>query len=167
MTKLTLNNVANIILISTCALFIANLGFGEFHRSSSRQPPAYRPGDVIKDTGELQLNKSNKTLILITASTCHFCSESMPFYRRLSEKAKSAGTRIVAVSAEDINVNREYLLSNSVPVELVASITKSGIVSAGTPTLLLVRSDGKVINSWRGRLDEPGERQVFGALAAR
>ena len=51
--------------------------------------------------------ESRQTLVLALSSTCHFCAESSPFYKKLIESKKDA--RIVAVLPEPVQHGRSYL----------------------------------------------------------
>ena len=88
----------------------------------------------------------------------------MPCYRQVAEAAVRGGTRIVAVTAENPERNRAYLTSNGVRVDTVVPIGMNTMRLAATPTLVLVQSDGRVINSWRGRLAGDAEHEVLSAV---
>jgi hypothetical protein len=90
----------------------------------------------------------------------------MPFYRRLIPVARSHDVRIVAVTAEEPTVNQVYLASNGVEIDAVASSVKNHVNVYSTPTLLLLRDDGSVIASWRGKLSIRQEDEVLIAVGA-
>ena len=165
MKRFTLDKVANIVLVVTCLIVGGQAGFKMYRNVVPVRPaPVYRLGEIIKDTPDLGLRKARLTLLMITASTCHFCSASMPFYRRLREVAQRAGTRMVAVTPEDPDTNRTYLDQNGVSVETVVSLTKNSIRVRLTPTLILLKSDGVVVNSWQGQLASNLEHDVLSAI---
>jgi hypothetical protein len=85
----------------------------------------------------------------------------LPFYRKLAAAARRAGTRIVAVTPEPPPINRAFLETNGVPVDASLSAQQSGVVVAQTPLLILVRSDGSIIDSWVGALDSANEARVL------
>lgn len=132
-------------------------------------PPPVPPlavGERIGNASLLGVDQSAKSLILITSSTCHFCAESMPFYRRLSAHLRSHGTRIVGVSWEPQEANSAYLASNGVVIDGAVSAGQAGIEVVGTPTLILVNRNGIVLKAWSGKLDELAERDVLRAGSA-
>ncbi len=102
---------------------------------------------------------------MMTSSHCHYCTASMPFYRKLAPAARAAGTRIVAVSTEEIAVNQEYLQANGVDPDAVLSSEQSKLKVESTPTLLLVGRDGRVVHSWIGQLPAAKEHEVLTAVA--
>jgi thioredoxin-related protein len=89
----------------------------------------------------------------------------MPFYRRLTSTAKSAGARVVAVTYENPDENRAYLSDQGVEVDAAVSNIVNSLPIEGTPTLVLVGRDGKVINSWLGKLTEGEEKSILGAIS--
>lgn len=122
--------------------------------SPSGSPP-YSLGDKIKETAELKF--VGDTFLLATASSCRFCTESMPFYRRLV----ASGARVIAVTREPVEQNKAYLKSHDVAPAMVLSATANGLDVRGTPTLLLVDAQGVVRGTWRGKQDLKGEADVL------
>jgi len=118
-------------------------------------------GQTIASVGALGVGKAPKTLIVFTSSECHFCIESLPFYRRLAQAVKGSGVRLVAVSWEDPERNKAFLASGGVTVDAAVSLAEAHLALSGTPTLILVRHDGKTINTWPGWLDARGEEDVL------
>jgi hypothetical protein len=164
---MTSRKIWDAALVLACALIIVHIGFQRYRKTIPGQPTsAYRPGSTIDDTADLGLGKARRTLLLVTASTCHFCTASMPFYRRLIPVARSHDVRIVAVTAEEPTVNQVYLASNGVEIDAVASSVKNHVNVYSTPTLLLLRDDGSVIASWRGKLSIRQEDEVLIAVGA-
>jgi hypothetical protein len=161
-----LEKATNVAMIITCATIVARLIPGVYQ---TIVPPAavrpYKPGERLTSTKALTFTTASQTLILITASNCHFCTESMPFYRTLVDQAHAVGARLVAATAEPLDMNRQYLRSNGVNVDDVISSIENGLRFRGTPTLVLVSSNGEVVNAWDGKLPEDKEREVFATLA--
>ena len=167
MDKPSLERVSNIAVILTCLAVMAQVGMGIYHRGTAdtnplpSRPVVYPTGAKISDTPGLEFTKAPKTLLLVTNSACHFCSASMPFYKRLTATAKANSTRVVAVTSEDTSTNRNYLQSNGVEFDGVVSATEEGVLVRATPALILVRRDGGVINSWVGQLSSEEEKAVL------
>lgn len=74
---------------------------------------------------------------------------------------RQSGVRLVGATSEELDANRSYLSSNSVPTEAVVSVEDNHIKASATPTLILVRSNGQVVNSWVGQLPEAREGEVL------
>jgi hypothetical protein len=174
-----LDRAANLAILVVCGLLAIHLAkrlYGEFTpdprvgdrmRAETRATKAtvgLAPGDVIADTPDLRLANSAKTIILVTMSSCRFCTDSMPFYRRLSESARQRRVQVVAAAAEHPRLNETYLSINGVTVERIVSASDNKIITSGTPTLVLVERSVKILKVWRGRLPK-AEEQVMRAVA--
>ena len=137
--------------------------------SSSRLPDTNGEsliGTVLPLNG-VNWKESNTTVVMYLSTTCHFCSESVPFYQRLvKEKAKN-NFKLVPVLPQNENEASEYLESHNVKVDQILSspLASSGIT--GTPTLLLAGSDGTVVGFWRGKLNDKKEAEVLLELVRR
>lgn len=109
--------------------------------------------------------KSHQTLLLVVSPNCHFCSESVPFYKKLVLQAASAGDiRLVAVLPQPINQGRKYLNDLGVEINEVEQADLSSIQVSGTPTLILVNSQGVVTDVWLGKLLADRESEVMNKM---
>ncbi|HVS83962.1 MAG TPA: hypothetical protein VHE60_19685 [Pyrinomonadaceae bacterium] len=106
--------------------------------------------------------QSKQTLLLAVSSTCHFCSESAPFYKKLAQN--KGDTRLVAVLPQPVEEGRKYLATLGVSVDEVRQSSLDQIGVHGTPSLLLVDASGVVKNFWVGRLPPDQEATVLDAL---
>jgi thiol-disulfide isomerase/thioredoxin len=167
-----LDRLANLSIAALCCVLAAKVASSiYFDWSRQEKPPATaestdapRQFTTIAETPELALRDSRKTLVLVAASTCIFCTRSMPFYRRLASEARSNGIQFVAATNEDLQRHTNYLNEHGVGVDKVVSAGKNGIHVSGTPTLLVVQSDGRVGRMWRGQLRGEREKDVFEEL---
>jgi hypothetical protein len=107
--------------------------------------------------------KNHRTLVLAISTTCHFCAESAPFYRRLGETIKDV--KLVAVLPQPVPEAQQYLGLARVHVDEVRQIPLSTVGVRATPTLLLVSDAGVVTDIWMGKLQPEQETQVFTTLA--
>ena len=116
-----------------------------------------------------EFKKAEMTVVLVVRSQCTFCTDSMPFYRRLQQRAHhvSGRLRLVAVSLDPVAVGRAYLAEHGVMPDAVAPypITTRTRVD-GTPTLVAVDSSGRVVGRWTGRLSSTQEREMEAVLDA-
>jgi hypothetical protein len=113
---------------------------------------------------DIDWKQSNQTLLLAISSTCHFCTDSAPFYRRVVQTMGGTGTRIVAVLPQSIQEGKEYLKRLGVSVDEIRQVNLNSIGVQGTPTLLLVDNSGVVKNSWFGKLPVDQEESVINSL---
>lgn len=62
---------------------------------------------------------------------------------------------------QNVSEGRNYLSSLGVQVDDMLQASLSSIDVSGTPTLLLVSRDGRVIRTWLGKLPPDLEREVL------
>lgn len=111
-------------------------------------------------------NESRFTVILALSTNCHFCTESAPFYRRLAAKKETSANafRLFTIFPQEIEAAEDYLKQNKVTPDAVFSLKQTNIDVNGTPTLLLVDSQGIVQKVWVGKLTESAEQEVLASL---
>ena len=145
-----LNRIVNFAVLAACLAVLVHLGLYAYHSRTPSRPPVYAKGTRISDTADLNFGSARRTLILITASKCHFCQDSMPFYKRLTSRAHKLGIRVLGLSAENLDTHREFLAHNGIYTDGVASASLNKVNFHGTPTLIEVDNKGIVITSWEG-----------------
>lgn len=62
---------------------------------------------VKLSSAEMEFAGPGQTLILAISSTCHFCTESAPFYKKLGQSKRNI--RLVAVLPQPVEDGRKYL----------------------------------------------------------
>ena len=82
--KVTLERVTNVATIAACFFVVGHIAVTQYRAYANRPAPPYGAGDVIADTSGLALSKASLTLMIGTASSCRFCTESMDYYGRLA-----------------------------------------------------------------------------------
>jgi len=131
-------------------------------------PPQYEIGDTLSDVQELKPFKGDRTLLLFLNSSCRFCTESMPFYRRMmtthrGERAERV--TVVVVGRQPIDTMREYLNQHDVFVETIIAIEEgSNFRQHVTPSLILVDPSQRIRQLWRGKLDLPAQEVVISEI---
>lgn len=92
-------------------------------------------------------------------TTCRWCTESIPFYNRL---VSDAGTeRVIFLGSQPVDLLRDYLNLHGLQDATVDSIGSQTTRFTGTPTILLVGSDGVVRRVWLGKLRKIEEDEVL------
>jgi thioredoxin-related protein len=114
---------------------------------------------------DIDWSKNEQTLVLALSNSCHFCSESAPFYQRLAQS--KGDTRLIAVLPQSVEDGQRYMEKLGVSVNEVRQFPFSNIGVQGTPTLILVDNKGMVINSWVGKLSIDKETEVLSKLEQR
>jgi peroxiredoxin len=153
-----LERTANVAIIIACAVVVGHLVYQDL--APSRAKGTYRTGDHISDTPGLKLKSAHLSLILYTSSSCHFCQESLPFYEKLTKAARQAGARVVAVSPEPASENDKFLRAHGVVVDDAVGAAENRIALRGTPSVLLVKRNGTVVDAWYGKIAASMESDV-------
>lgn len=109
--------------------------------------------------------QNGHTLLLALSPNCHYCSESAPFYQQLSkEVGVRRGITLTALFPNSASNGLEYLKKMNV---LIHDIRQTPFASAGikgTPTIILVDSNGFVKKVWLGKLIKKQEAEVINQI---
>src|SRR6185295_17873876 len=118
-------------------------------------------GETLKALQAVLPAGSQRTLVMAIAPGCHFCDESLPFYKTLIAQRDEKGSQvkfIAAVPGEDQKEPETTKFAGAgVTADQMVSVDFASIKVPGTPTLMLVDKQGKVLNVWIGKLDADGE----------
>ncbi len=107
---------------------------------------------------------SSQTLVLALSTSCHFCSESIPFYKRLVDFEQRRGLAVIAVVPQPATEANKYFATKQLKLSNIYSADLETLNVEGTPTLLLVNRDGIVEHSWVGALRKQAEESVLAQL---
>ena len=159
---------ANLAIIVVAILLGVVLVRNYFFRSPAQtQIPAVtqiETGTKVSLSG-VDWNTSKRTLVMALSTTCHFCTESAPFYQRLAqERDRNLNLRLIAVFPQKSQESLEYLKGLAVKVDDVRQSELASLGVSGTPTLILLNSQGIVEDTWRGKLNEDREGDVLRRL---
>ena len=153
-------NVA-ILVAAACLVLLVFLRLRPLH-STVRSQPMLVAGQQFP-LPALQTGPKG-ALVLVLQIGCHYCQESMPFYRTLTRGALAEGRRLVYVLPDTLADSRKYLQKQDLPPGQVLRSDLAPIEVSGTPTLVLLSPAESVDHVWVGMLDPDGERQVRNAV---
>jgi len=172
--KSSLDTVANVAIIVVCAIAAVVLGFQLRDRFMQKpQGPGGGMPQIEKGEQYAQLKNvvpagANRALVVAVQPGCHYCNDSMPFYKRLLDERnqKGSGVKFVAAvpSEEAKPQEAEKFAAVGAQPDNMVKVDFAAIKVPGTPTLVLVDNSGKVLNVWVGKLDEGGEKEVLKVL---
>lgn len=169
--KSTLDTVANIAIIVTCAVALA-LMVNRYFFNKPAPPPGAPPqaevGEQFDQLRQVVPAGSEKALVVALSPTCGFCNESMPFYKRLIDERNQKGSNvkfIAAVPAEEAKAEEQKKFAEAgVQPDSLVTMDFASIKVPGTPTILLVDNQGKVLNVWVGKQQASGEEEILETL---
>ena len=157
-----LEKITHIFLIGLCCLAGGLLIEQRFFPPADEGPPtANLVGRDMKLPGA-DWQSAPVSVSLQISSTCHFCDESMPFYRQLmaARQNGAAEVPVIVASRDAIDVMRGHLDDQQVAVDKVLHSRMDGFAPV-TPTVYVVDSKGKVERAYVGKLDPSGEKELL------
>ncbi len=163
--KEKLELATNIMVIASVIVF----GYIVWHSFTSRAksaPEQPSVGTVLPALPGYSWGDHSQTLLLALRTGCHFCEDSMPFYRQLLnvEKRGKSNAHLVSV-LPDGEMDATHLMRDAqLDVPMVAFFPLGRLHVSGTPTLILVDGKGSVEKAWVGEQDATGQKAVFDAI---
>ena len=167
--KSTLDTVANIAIILVCAIAAVVLIRNQFFQPEPPPRPGQAEvGDTLASLKQVLPAGTERAMVVALSPTCHFCNESMPFYKKLIDErnSKSSPVKVIAAVPNEqakAEENKKFAEAGVKPDQVV-TMDFASIKVPGTPTVLHVDNNGKVLDVWVGKLDSGGERKVLKAL---
>ncbi len=133
-------------------------------QSQAAAPPAIKAGTNV-ELANYNWSESDNTLVMVLSTTCHFCTESGPFYKRMLEaRADKKKLRFVAVFPQAEEEAREYLKKLGIVADEIRTAPPTSLGARGTPTLILTDSKGTAVNTWIGKLPSAKEDELLKAV---
>lgn len=152
-------NVAIIVVACLLATVLVKNYLVTRHTEQARNSQSQPLKNPTVSGLDIDWRQSKQTLLLAVSSTCHFCTESAPFYQQLARER--GRTRLIALLPQPIDEGKRYLEGLGVTVDEIRQTPLSSLNVNGTPTLMLVDRDGVVIKTWVGRLAEEQQAEVL------
>jgi hypothetical protein len=165
----TASNIATILLACVGVTMLVMRFTQPAAPARPGMPEPYKTGEQLKGISTIDFTKASTTVVLYVRSTCHFCTESMPFYQKLKDAIDSRKTKVqmAVVSFEPLPVTRGYLQQHAIQLgeEEIFQLKEGETRLSGTPTILLVDQKGVVKSSMMGKLPPEKESQLLATLA--
>jgi|HubBroStandDraft_1064217.scaffolds.fasta_scaffold366943_1 hypothetical protein len=162
----TLEKITHGFLIAVCCLAGGLLIEQRFFPSQEAENvPSRDPvGREVKLPGA-DWQAAPISVLLQLSSTCHFCNESMPFYKQLMAARQAQGGKVpvIVASSDAVAVMRKHLEDEQVIVDKVLH-SRLESFATGTPTVYIVDSKGLVRRAFIGKLDPSGEKELLSII---
>jgi hypothetical protein len=162
-----LETTVNVCLITTCILVSVAAGkrlWSGDPATSTAGSTGYKLGDTLPTLEGVRFTDKPKTLLLVVSSRCKFCTDSMPFYAKLSAARRASAFQFVVAGSEPEAALTTYLTRNGVEADRIVVLRPGTLRVTATPTIILADSVGSVSGYWRGALSGR-ELEVEAALA--
>lgn len=159
-----LANYVVIVLATFLALFLLK---GIFYgpSSSGRTGSSLSAGQYLPASISATLDH-DKTLLLAIRRGCHFCEDSMPFYRTLAQMEHShrLSAHVLAVLPDDPASVQFLLKAQKLNIDARPNIPLDSIFVSGTPTAILADRHGKILHTWEGELPPSKQAELISAV---
>jgi|SRR6185295_6088009 len=169
----TAANIAIIVVAVAAIVVLIPMGLMRWREFLSPQPsqappPMVEKGERFDQLKAILPSGASRALVVAVSPGCHFCNESMPFYKQLLDRRnqKSSGIKfIAAVPTEEAKAEeaQKFASAGAAPDGLV-QLDFAAVKVFGTPTLMLVDDAGVVLGVWVGKLDESRQKEVLEVL---
>ena len=166
--KTILDVTTNIVVVVFALVAIGVLVKNYFAPSGAKTSVALTKGSLLGEIPGLDYKQAPRTLILGLNVDCRFCSKSIPLYNSLAEAKRENSGQFNLVAAfinKDPELVKSYVDQKGLSVQAIPGVDLDKLGVHMTPTLILVDSAGKVLDSWRGELQPDSERDLFAALS--
>jgi thiol-disulfide isomerase/thioredoxin len=167
MTKAKLKNylevATNIAVLIVALVVLSVLAANYFSRRSTPQLHAgLQKGQTFPQVSGISYNAPSQTLLVVMSTKCHYCVESLPFYKQLAEAQRNNGrVRIVAVFPNNADEVRQFVQQNNLNLETIADVSLATLNISGTPTAILIDNSGRVSDFWIGKQPPEIEQQIL------
>lgn len=151
---------AAIVVVAACFVILTVSKIRE--RQAGPLPQQLHVGDPILLPPDL---RGQPVLLVALQTDCHFCEESMPFYKSINERSNSLNAHLLFIFPESAAAGRVVLSEHGVVARDVRQMDFANLKIAGTPTVLLLSADGHVNDLWVGKLSEARQEQVQQAVS--
>ena len=168
-----LDKISNIMIILAVIVFLGVTAHNELQQNETPQPrqpslsqafasPESLVGRRISVPGHI-LPQNRDSLVLVVSTTCHFCKDSLPFYKKLTQRLKGR-MNVVALLPQPVSEGESFLARAGVQADQVISASPVSVGTDATPTVLLLDGTGRVKRAWVGRLDRDGQVDLLNSV---
>lgn len=167
--KSYLEVATNIAVLLVALAVLSTFAWNYFGRSPAPQLQAgFQKGQTFAQVPGVSYNSSPQTLLIAMSTRCHYCIESLPFYKQLAAAQRTSGreTHVVTIFPNQEAEVRQYVQQNKLDLETVAGVDLEALNISGTPTAVLIDGNGKIRDFWLGKLPQDKEQQIIKAVNA-
>jgi len=159
----TLEKASHVAALTTSALLCVAIALSFLRPPLGSFNSSHLLGTHIEIPG-IEWSQKTRTVLLALSAGCHYCSESTPFYRRLTEHLSNGkSSRIIAILPDDDPTARAFFQDARLDIVYLPNIQFPIFGIEATPTVLIVDSGGVVRKEWTGKLSPWVQEEVISA----
>ena len=154
----TATSIKDKIEIATNLLIIAVLvliGGSYVKARLGHHPERLSVGDRIAAPPGYDWREHAQTLVVAVRAGCIYCERSYPLYQRLEglEHDNHLKAHMLVVMPDNKETGAALLSTHGITSQNIPGTLLNNMKVYGTPTLLLVDANGRLLQSWIGELD--------------
>jgi thioredoxin-related protein len=158
-------NIA-VLLAAVTVLSLFAWNYYQGRQIAAQLQPGLQKGMTLDSLPGLSYSNSPRTLLIAMNTQCSYCAASVSFYNQLAAVQKAnSNTHVVALFPDSAAAVRTYVEQKQLSLETMGEIDLSKIRVAGTPTMILIDSTGKILDFWVGQLSADAEHRVIQSLS--
>lgn len=158
-TNIAVLLVAVVVLITFAWKFLAG-------SPKPKLQSGLQKGVAFKQLSGIPYGDSPQTLFIAMSTKCHYCDESVPFYKHLVEIQRgNSTTRLIALFPNTQSEVNQYVKDRQLDLNTIAAVDFNALNVSGTPTMILIDRNGKILDFWVGKLLEGDQLQVVKAVS--
>lgn len=165
--KARLEAIANMVVIAVALAVGYTLLRGNLVSSAANRGAGV--GDYLPAVTGIDWGRHGSTLVLALNSSCHYCRESAPFYRKLAQARVTGPDRdldMIALFQNDSLAVRSFNTQLGLSIRSFSDVALEKLNIVATPTLFLVDRKGRVDRAWVGVLTPRQEHEVLELASA-
>lgn len=160
-------NTATVLIFAAIGVLCFKEGYIPLNSGASSASKRLAVGRNLPAFEKHDWRSHRETLLLALRDGCHYCSESAPFYKRLTELEHSGAIKnfhILAAFPDSQEIVTALLESEKLDLDSVSSVNFGELGVTGTPTAVLVDQSGRVLELWVGELNDIGQQTLIDKL---
>jgi thioredoxin-related protein len=141
----------NLLIILVLVLIGGSLVKAHF----GHKPPGLSVGEQIAAPAGYHWQEHDQTLVVAVRAGCIYCEHSYPLYLRLAglEHDNRLKAHMLVVMPDNKEKGAALLSAHGLSSQNISGTLLNNMKVYGTPTLLLVDANGRLLQSWIGELD--------------
>lgn len=149
-------NVALLVAIGTFLTCIARYMLGRYEFTTASLTA---DGKQVHLQG-IDFSTSEQNIIAFLDKDCKFCEQDTSFYQRLAQASKTRNVRLIVAFQHDLRDGKRYLAERYIEPSETVRLRFQSLGIQGTPTILLLNPQGRIIAKWVGELSGPLEDYI-------
>ena len=147
-----LETLTNVIIIAAALGVLLSVG-KFFLEVSSKETKSPEIGTKVKIEG-FDSSKAEANVLFVMQKGCHFCEESMEYFKNISAQKKGVKFRFYAVFPPIDKEVASYLNDYGFSDVNILSKDFGEMDVDGTPTVIVTNRKGEIVARWVGKLSD-------------